>query len=309
MSSSSKHNIARKLLHITALLLGFVVSVIANFFKTVFKEIVTSQKILSKEPGQKVKAEPLQAEKSCAVPSEASAPACPVEPDFAVSHLQIHNGVIRDAKTKVIQLSLFAGTNPRIERMLRVPCEKLYFQRINWRFERIRLSHFTPEIARNCALPFNFDGAKHFSLADFDSKPRTIERATATHSELPFKPKPAAAETVTDSHEQPDSNGAAPAGNVTQAEGTVLTASSVVVAPEGKTSYKSFAVVLATATGEVTFQGVDLEDQFKKYHFTIGDLVSIKKSSSKFEFTKPNKKTEMRSKNVFHITVLKKAVS
>lgn len=306
MSSHSEPKLVHKIIDILGLMGGFAISVMIRFIKTAFKEIVTSKNKLNNEAPMKSKIDPLQADLSLPVQAYSKVSST-VELEVAVSHLQMHSGVIRDANTKVIHLSLYTGPQPRIERMLRVPCEKLYFQRINWRFDRIPLPQFTPEIAEKTGLPFNFDGAKKYSHADFNTESLFANRAATAQSEIPFKPKNVCLAKVSSHEEQTENTVAAPLGNVSEAEGTVLSASSVVVAPEGKPQYKSFAVVLATTSGEVTFQGVDLEEKFKTYHFSIGDLVSIKKSLSKFEFTKPNKKTEMRSKNVFAITVLKNA--
>ncbi|CAN5464182.1 hypothetical protein BH10PSE16_BH10PSE16_04110 [soil metagenome] len=307
MSSQPKQPAIEKIFQIIAQMTGFVIATLVNFVKTVFKEIVTSEEKLIDEAA--LKASPMQTAQAVSEGVHSSTVPEAIAIEVAVSHLQMHSGVIRDASTKVIKLSLFAGSNPRIERLLSVPCEKLHFQRINWRFDRIRLSHFTPEKAAKSDLPFNYEGAKKYSLADFDAKAPHghLSKQVQNFAEIPFLSKGGSPEKVSSQEEQTDNSVTSPTGCVTEAEGTVLSASSVVVAPEGKTEYRSFAVVLSTATGDVTFQGVDLEVQFKKYHYSIGDLVSIKKSSSKFEFTKPNKKSETRTKNVFIITVLKKA--
>ncbi len=231
-------------------------------------------------------------------------------PDVALAHLQIHDGVVMSADTKVIQLSLYGGTKPRIDRTLRVPAEKLDFQRINWRFERCALPSFTPDIAEKLGLPFNFEGAKAFSLPDFKGdmfKKRMESKATA-FAELPalLKQTDPRTSNTPDAHDVP----ATELGKVSLgATGKVLTANTVLVRPEGKPPYQSFSVTVRTATGDVAFQGNDLAEKFKKYQFSINDLISIKKSSRKFEFTEPNGKTKSRTKNEFEIKVLEKAVA
>lgn len=230
------------------------------------------------------------------------------ETAIALGHVQMHSGVIRDATTRVIKLSLYGGKNPRIERTLRLPAEKLDFQRINWRFDRFALTPFTPELAQKECLTFNFEGAKRYSLADLE------DSAVAKHS-VPkvktFNELPSifvrTNQATLDNSGQTSTLGADALVSASQAEGIVTSANNVLVTPDGKPPYKSFAVVVKTTIGESSFQGTDLEDQFKKYKFSLHDRISIQKSASKFDFTKPNGKTEQRTKNIFVIKVLEKA--
>lgn len=226
----------------------------------------------------------------------------------AIAHFQMHSGPIRDAETRAIQLSLFVGKSPRIERILRLPADKLDFQRINWRFDRIPLPAFTPEIAAAAGLPFNFDGAKKFSLPEFSDKSIALRQAARVLPPAEIFSVMKKVNAQAEGHGQPEGPVAAQNSH-SEAEGVVMSAGSVLVSPEGRQAYKAFAVVIHTTTGDVTFQGVDLEEKFKKYQFSIRDRISIKKATTKFEIAKPHGKSESRSKNTFEIKVLEKALA
>ena len=296
-------NVVIPVVRANAGLIGFLVLICVEFARCIYKIVVSVDAGIENQERVPPTASPIDSVPPTVVTNHEADK--DVQSESAVSHELLHSGVIRDASTKIIQLSLYGGHNPRIERSLRIPIEKLEFQRINWRFERIALLAYTPEIAQRAGLPFTFEGAKKYSLPDFNDKAHASRRfAEVSSFEVPPAFKPQKVSSLVDTH---DANSSTSPGSLTEATGCVTSANSVVVTPEGKASYQSFAVVLKTLTGDVSFQGVDLEEQFKKYHFSIKDHVYIKKASSKFNFTEPGGKTKQRTKNTFEITILKKA--
>ena len=221
------------------------------------------------------------------------------EPASAIQ--EVFNGDRNDPATVSMHMRLFLGATPRIERTLKVPRSRLHWQRATMAFERVGISPFTPVIASNAGLPFNFEGAYKYSLPEMvkGSKPAPVQPMIQQRPPVSGQFDHGVVSQTVDS--------AQAANKVNEATGVVVSAGSSTVTPQGRKPYTTFTVVLSAPGGEVSFSGVDLKEKFNNHDFRLQDLVAIKKSQAKFTVDGENGSKE-RSKNSYEVTVLKRAV-
>jgi hypothetical protein len=196
-----------------------------------------------------------------------------------------------------VDMRLYVGANPRIESVMKVPCERLHWMRAKNAFERVKLDAYTAQIAAAAGLPYTFQGAQKFILkspaATVSSVPAQANRIT--------NPFDSVASTPATRFESDDAD-------TIEITGTVVSAGNAVVRPARGNSYTTFTVVVMTSTGDVSLSGIDLKDKFELRKYGIGDLVCIKKARA--EFSVEDKGVEKkRSKNTYQVTVLQKATT
>ncbi|UUZ66277.1 hypothetical protein LP417_35260 (plasmid) [Polaromonas sp. P1-6] len=172
---------------------------------------------------------------------------------------------------QTVDMRLYMGDQPRIESVVKVPCERLHWMRAKTAFERVKLEVFTPHIATKAGLPFSFDGAQKFILASTNLKNVAAADPPQVRAS-PLDSVSSIAHTRFDTDADP-----AQAGVAVEVTGIVVSAGDATIRPQGKQPYTTFTVVLVTNTGEVSMSGIDLKEKFENRVYGIGDLVEVKK--------------------------------
>lgn len=297
-----------KFARVAGSVIGFIIMVLFEFSKVMFKMATSTNGAHGASPPASAPTSPKAPETKTEPIPTASAYAGIVSPEdkSALNLEPMHScdqfsgsssfrSFQKDGQT--VDMRLHLGDSARIESVLKVPCERLHWMRSKTDVsKRLALATFTPLIATQLGLPFNFDGAQKFISSSASLK------AIAATEQKHVSASPLDHVSSIPHTRLNESAGSESEGVSVEVIGTVVSAGQSKVSPKGKLPYTTFTVILLTSAGEVSMSGVELKEKFEDNSYGIGDYISVKKTRVEYKVDEKN-----RTKNSYAVTMLKRA--
>jgi hypothetical protein len=218
-----------------------------------------------------------------------------------------------------LTMRLYMGSNARIERIVRIPCERKMFMRSSMAYERRAISPYTPREARASGLPFTLEGClkwtqsvglKDIALQQLkESDPEVVSRLLEDQDLLDKQRRAALAalsKSIPVPEPEPENPDRETGKILSHVIGLVTAAGDKRICPPDAKAYWTFVVQVQDSRGENhEFIGKDLKEKFQQRAFTVGDRIDITKRQAKFAIG-DEKSSKSRFKNFYTVQVVER---